>query len=262
MDQRVTPGLTDVVRLHQVSLSMPKNTRRGGAGRAKRLRRFAGETRRQEIPFFENLSLAVAPGQCVALVGGRSIVRQSILRLMAGTLMPDSGTVERSQHVTPMIETARSFGRSFTARQNAYLVGGLLGMSPEQVSERLDWIWELSGLEAVADKPMRGGSAALRQRLAWAVTMATQSSAFAIDQTLVVGQPEYREKCWTHIDRLREQGVTIVLSTDTPKVYERVIDRAVVFAEGQVVADTDISQAIDMVRQARMRNRENPDSEH
>lgn len=262
MKQLITPGLTDVVAFTNVSLAMPKSTRRGGAGKRKRLRRFAGETRRQEIEFFHDLSLSIAPGESVALVGGRSAVRQAILRLAVGTLTPDAGSIARSQHIVPMIETARSFGRNFTVRQNAYLVGGLLGMSPEQVADRLDWILSESGLEGVADKPLKGGSAAMRQRLAWAVTMATESQAFAIDQTLVVGQPEYRNRCWTHVEARRAQGATFILSTDTPKVYERFVDRALVFSEGRIVADTDIGSAIEIVRETRQRTRENEGPEH
>lgn len=262
MNQLITPGFADVVALNNVSLAMPKNTRRGGAGKRKRLRRFAGETRRQEIEFFKDLSFSIRPGESVALVGGRSAVRQAILRLIVGTLAPDSGSIVRNQHIVPMIETARSFGRTFTVRQNAYLVGGLLGMSPQQVADHLEWILSFSGLEAVADKPMKGGSAAVRQRLAWAVTMATGSRAFAIDQTLVVGQPEYRIKCGAHIESLREQGVTFIVSTDTPKVYERFIDRALVLNEGRIVADTDMGSAIEIVRETRQRTRDNEGPEH
>ncbi len=83
-----------------------------------------------------DVSFRIEPGESVAVVGPKGPGRQALLRLAAGTLRPDEGTVRRNRPIVPMIEVARAFARMYTIRQNIYIVGGLLGMTPAQIEEQ------------------------------------------------------------------------------------------------------------------------------
>ena len=124
---RIDPTLDAIVEFRDVSIKMPRHRRRRGGGRRQRLRRFAGEIRRDEIKALVDVSFSVQPGESVAVVGPKGLGRQALLRLAAGTLRPDSGRVSRSVPIVPMIEVARAFARAYSIRQNIYIVGGLLG---------------------------------------------------------------------------------------------------------------------------------------
>ena len=251
--------MESLLEFSHVSLTMSQTKRRSGAGKSKRLRRFAGETKRRVIPVVNDLSFSVQAGQSIALVGGRSLARTALLRLAAGTLIPDSGKVTRLEPIVPMIGIARALGRGYTVRQNIYLVGGLLGLTPDQVEQRIPQITEFADLKSILDRHLGAAPASTRQKLAWSIAMSLDARFYAIDQTLVVGERDFRQKCWTHVDQLREQGATFIISADNSKVYRRFCDRALYFSQGKLEADTTVAEALALVRKARHAARDSED---
>jgi ABC-type polysaccharide/polyol phosphate transport system ATPase subunit len=142
-------------------------------------------------------------------------------------------------------------GASFTIRQNAFLVGGLLGMSPEELTEKLPSIIEFAELGNHLDRHLRAAPPGARQRLAWSLAMAVEADVYAVDQTLVVGQLEFRQKCWSAVDTLRENGATFLVSAVGAKEYRRFCDRGLYFDQGVLISDTTVSQALELAREAR-----------
>ena len=240
-----------IIEFANVSLAMPRTKRRSGSGRKQRLRRFAGETSRTMVPVLEDVTFAINQGDSVAIVSGKPLVRTSLIRLAGGTLIPDAGFVSRTQVVVPMIAIARAMGPSFTIRQNAYLVGGLLGMKPGELAEKLPAIIEFADLSNYLDRHLRGAPASARQRLAWSIAMAVDADVYAIDQMLVVGELEFRQKCWSAVDKLRENGATFLISSDGAKQYRRFCDRGLYFEHGALIADTTVPEALALARKAR-----------
>lgn len=256
----IDPTLDSVVEFSGVSMRMPRRRRRRGSGRRQRLRRIAGEVRREEIEVLTDISFSIQPGESVAIVGPKGPARQALLRLAAGTLRPDSGTVRRSRPIVPMIEVARAFARMYTIRQNIYIVGGLLGMTPEEVESHLPAIAEQAGVSNMLGRYLQAAPPIVRQKLAWSVAMSVEADAYAIDQTLVVGDRSFRQQAWTHVDNLREQGATFLLSSDSPKQFRRFCDRALYVSDGRIVADTTVPEALAALRQARQAAREAEES--
>ena len=240
-----------VVEVSNVSLAMPRTKRRQGSGRKHRLLRIAGETSRSMIPILDNVSFTINPGDSVAIVSGKPLLRTSLTRLVAGTLNPDSGSVVRSERVVAMIGIARAMGASFTLRQNAYLVGGLMGMTQEELTEKIPGIIKFADLGNYLDRYLRVAPSNARQRLAWSLAMAIDARVYAIDGTLVVGELEFRKKCWTAIDALREEGATFLISSHGGKHYRRFCDRGLYFDQGALIADTTVSKALALARKTR-----------
>ena len=205
------------------------------------------------------VSFRVEPGEAVAVLGSTGPGRQALLRLVAGTLRPDSGTVRRNRPIVPMVEVARSFTRTYSIRQNIYLVGGLLGMTPAQVEERLPGIVETSGVTISLDRYLGAAPALVRQKLAWSIAMSVEANAYAIDRTIVVGDESFREQCWEHVKSLLERGSTFVIATDSPRMLRNFCSRALVLSEGRLVSDTSMAEGIEVLRQTRQEARETGD---
>lgn len=250
--------LDAIVAFDDAGVRLPRRRRRKGDGRRQRLRRMAGEVKRDEVWRLRHATFELNPGESLAIVGGRGSGREALLRLAAGTLLPDEGTVRRSTPVIPMIELARSLNRQYTVRQNVYIVGGLIGMTPDEVGEKLAWIVSFAGVDGIVDKYLGTAPAVVRQRLAWSIAMATDARAYAIEQVLIVGEREFRQRCWTHVDLKREDGVSFLLASDSPKQFRRFCDRAILLDAGQVAVQTSVPEALALMREAR--RREGPDS--
>jgi ABC-2 type transport system ATP-binding protein len=257
---RIEQSLTSAVEFHQVSLALPKRKRRQGGGRRQRLRRLAGETRREDFAAVTDASFTVHPGDSVLVLGARSAHRRALLRLAAGTVLPDLGTVKRRFPWIPMIDLARTLGRAFTVRHNIYLLGGLLGMTPTLVSERVADIASTAGLTPKLDRHLGQAPASVRQKLAWATAMATGAQAFAIDEVLAVGEPAFRAQCFAHIADLRSRSVTFLVASDAPRLLEAKFDRALYLDEESRVHSLDVDEGIERMRAARraLRSDEDP----
>ena len=247
----LSPDLPSILEFEDAGVRMPRRRRRKGDGRRQRLRRIAGEVKRDEVWRVRHATFSVNEGESVAIVGGRGSGREALLRLAAGTLIPDEGSVLRRVPVIPMIDVARSFVRGYTVRQNIYVVGGMLGMTPDEVGERLGGIIDFAGVEGILDKYLGAAPALIRQRLAWSIAMSTDARAYAIEQMLVVGDRDFRQQCWTRVDSKREDGVTFLLASDSPKQFRRFCDRAILLDNGTVVAQTTVPDAIARLRESR-----------
>jgi ABC-2 type transport system ATP-binding protein len=247
----LSPSLRSIVEFDDAGVRMPRRRRRKGDGRRQRLRRIAGEVKRDEVWRLRHATFSIAEGETVAIVGGKGSGREALLRLAAGTLMTDEGRVSRRVPVIPMIDVARSLVRGYTVRQNVYLVGGLLGMSPDEVGEKFGDIVSFAGIEGNVDKYLGAATPLIRQRLAWSIAIGAEARAYAIEQVLVVGDRDFRQQCWTRVDAMRADGVTFLLTSDSPRQFRRFCDRAILLDEGNVVAQTSVAEAIAMLRESR-----------
>jgi ABC-2 type transport system ATP-binding protein len=248
---RIEPELPSAVEFDRVSLSMPRSKRRGGQGTRHRIRRLAGESSRQQVPVFTDVSVSILPGESVAILGGVKSGREEFLRLAAGTLVPDSGRVHRQDRVVPILDDSRCLTPSYTTRQNIYLTAGLLGMTPEETTGRLDWIVDMAQAGKWLDSYLRGAPRNMRQRLVWTVSMATGARIFAIEKSLVIGHGEFMERCWSHVEGIRASGVTFLVASDEREVLERFCDRALVLRGGRIIADTSVEEGLGFIRPAR-----------
>ena len=251
------PHLDHQVEFEAVSLTVLRAQRRKGSGRGDRLRRMASETRRVAHPVIQDVSVVIEPGECVGLVGrGRDAGLIEVLRLSAGTLIPDEGVVRRREAVIPILRRVGLVNGGLTVRQNIYVIGILLGMSPDQITAELDWIVESAGLAKFLDTYARTCPPPLRRRIAWTVAMATRSRTFAIHGALIMGDEQYREFCWSHVESLKADGVTFLIADQAPDELERFCERGLVFENGRLIADTSMTEALAMTGR---RTRDNED---
>lgn len=245
---RLTTDIDVALRFREAGVRLPRRRRRSGARRRQRIRRFAGEVARDEIWFLTSASFDVAPGEALAVVGHRDSGREQVLRLAAGTLEPDVGSVQRRFPFIPLIAAGAALERSYTVRQNIYLVGGLLGMTPQQVGERLPWIVEHAEVGRILDKYLGDSSRVVRGRLVWTIAMATEARGFAISQALVVGQPQFQKGCWDILEEMKASGVTFLVTSEKPSHLLRFCDRAILLDQGEVIADTTVPDAVERLK--------------
>src|SRR6476469_11187409 len=85
-----------------------------------------------------DISFSVGPGEAVGLVGGNGQGKSTLLKLIAGVLLPDEGGVAVHGGVAPLIEVTGGFMGDLTARDNIWLTAGLHGLSKAEIGRRFD----------------------------------------------------------------------------------------------------------------------------
>ena len=99
---------------------------------------------------------------------------------------------------------------------------------------------EFAELGHVIDDPIKTYSSGMRVRLGFSIAANLRPELLLMDEVLAVGDVGFRMKCFTHLNELVKQGVSIVLVTHAVGMLQRVATRSVVFGQGKIVHDGDL----------------------
>lgn len=194
----------------------------------------------------KDISFEVGRGEAVGLVGGNGEGKSTLLKIIAGTLLPDHGRSIVREGVAPLIELTGGFVGDLTARENVYLTAGLHGMSEEQIDERFDEIVDFAGpqVKAGLDSPFRHFSSGMQVRLGFAVITCLDEPIILVDEVLAVGDKKFREKCYDRMEALLGEGRTLFLVSHNEGDLKRFCTRGIYLRGGLVAADGAMAEVI------------------
>ena len=133
-----------------------------------------GRLRGAEFWALRDVSLEVARGSTIGVVGANGAGKSTLLRLVAGLGSPTSGSVARPRDVAAMLTLGDTFDPLLTGRENAITAGILAGFRRRDAVAKLDEIVAFAELEDVFDDPLRTYSDGMRIRLAFSVAVAAE----------------------------------------------------------------------------------------
>jgi len=111
---------------------------------------------------------------------------------------------------------------------------GHLGLTREQVKERLDSIVEFSALGEHVHSPTRTFSSGMLARLGFSIAVHVDADILIVDEVLAVGDYEFEKKCYAKIDEFRANGGTILFVSHNTGAVRRIADRCVWLHKGMV----------------------------
>jgi lipopolysaccharide transport system ATP-binding protein len=191
-----------------------------------------------------DVTVDVAPGQAVGLIGRNGSGKTTLLRLVAGIIKPTSGRVEAGGRVASLLELGAGFHPDFTGRENVYLNGSIHGLGRARVRELMDEIVAFAELETFIDLPVRTYSAGMYMRLGFAVAAHIEADTLLLDEVFAVGDEEFQRKCFGKIFEFKQRGGTIVYVSHDASSVERLCERTVLLREGAVELDGSTQEAI------------------
>ncbi|MCH8066661.1 MAG: ABC transporter ATP-binding protein, partial [Chloroflexi bacterium] len=192
---------------------------------------------RQEFWALHDISFSMKRGECLGLVGPNGSGKSTLLRVIAGISKPTSGTVTANGRISALLELGAGFHPQMSGRENALLNAVLLGLSLEEAREALPSIFEFSELGDFIEQPMRTYSSGMFVRLGFAVAVHVRPEILLIDEVLAVGDAEFQSKCFGHVERLRKDGVTVIIASHDLPSIQRYTDRVVLLDHGRVALE-------------------------
>ncbi len=179
------------------------------------------------------VSLELRRGQCLGLIGDNGAGKSSLLKLLAGTMQPSEGRIQRSGRVTAILELGAGFHPDFTGRENLYFGGSLIGISTAQMQRLEPEIIAFSELREAIDRPIKTYSSGMVVRLAFALVTALEPDLLIIDEALAVGDQHFQKKCVERIEKFRNNGCTILFCSHSLYHVQRLCDTALWLHQGQ-----------------------------
>jgi lipopolysaccharide transport system ATP-binding protein len=186
-----------------------------------RLQRLVGRKPKQYFREFwalNNVSFEIKKGETVGIIGRNGSGKSTLLQLLCGTLTPSSGQVETNGRVAALLELGSGFNPEFTGRENVYMNAAVLGLSPEQVTERFDDIAAFAEIGEFIEQPVKTYSSGMMLRLAFAVIAHVDADILIIDEALAVGDAFFTQKCMRFLRSFMKTGTVLFVSHDTSSI--------------------------------------------
>lgn len=231
------------IRVQGLGVRFRRN--RGGRRSIKDI--FGGRRRRTrpgEFWALREVSFEVTPGESIGVVGRNGQGKSTLLKLVAGVLIPDEGAVSVTGGVAPLIEITGGFVGDLTVRENVRLTAGLHGMPKAEVARRFDGIIAFAELEDFVDTPYKHLSNGMKVRLAFAVVSQLEEPVLLVDEVLAVGDKAFREKCYGRIDELLAEGRTLFFVSHNERDLRRFCTRGLYLDKGRLVMDAPIGEVL------------------
>ena len=189
---------------------------------------------REVLRAVDGVSLEVAPGTTIGLIGRNGSGKSTLLKLLAGITKPTTGTVRVRGRISALIELGAGFHPEISGRENIFINGVMLGLTKREIAERFDEIVEFAEIEDFIDSPVKTYSSGMYMRLGFAVAVHVDPDVLLIDEVLAVGDEGFSLKCLDKFAEFRRRGKTIVLVTHGLSLVERYCDEAVWVDAGRV----------------------------
>ncbi len=221
--------------------------RRNRRGRRNFKDLFAGAKRRSrpgEFWALRNVSIAVHAGEAIGVVGRNGQGKSTLLKLVAGVILPDEGTVDVKKGVAPLIEITGGFVDDLSVRDNVYLTAGLHGMTKAMIDARFDEIIDIAEIGDFLDTPYKHLSSGMKVRIAFAVISRLEEPIILVDEVLAVGDKAFREKCYRRIEELLAGGRTLFFVSHNERDLRRFCTRGLYLDKGALVLDAPIAEVL------------------
>ena len=190
----------------------------------------------------------VAPGEAFGFLGPNGAGKTSTMR-MIGAVSPVSdgdltvlGLDPRTQGpairarlgVVPQQDTLDT---ELTVRENLVLYGRYFGMSRDECNRRADELLDFAQLTERQNDEVEPLSGGMKRRLTIARALINQPDLLLLDEPTTGLDPQARHLLWDRLYRLKQRGVTLVLTTHYMDEAEQLCDRLVVMDKAKIVAE-------------------------
>ncbi|WP_336213798.1 ATP-binding cassette domain-containing protein [Nonomuraea sp. LPB2021202275-12-8] len=196
----------------------------------------------------EEVSFAVELGAVVGLLGPNGAGKTTVVNCLSTLLPMDGGRASVAGHdvaddpagVRASIALTGQFAAVddvLTGRQNLVLFGRLLKLDRRAAAARAEELLTRFGLSDAADQPVRSYSGGMRRRLDLAASLVVKRPVIFLDEPTTGLDPAGRQEMWEVVAGLREEGATLLLTTQYLEEADRLADRIVLVDHGKVIAE-------------------------
>jgi len=203
----------------------------------------------------DGIDVDVARGEAFGFLGPNGAGKSSTMRMIGAVSPVTEGTLRVLGH-DPAVDGARIRARlgvvpqedtldvELTVRENLLVYGRYFGLSRQVVRERADALLDFVQLLERADSKVEPLSGGMKRRLTIARSLINEPDLLLLDEPTTGLDPQARHALWDRLFRLKQQGVTLVLTTHYMDEAEQLCDRLVVMDGGRIAAEGSPSALI------------------
>jgi len=208
-----------------------------------------------ELHAVDAISFEVAPGESFGLLGPNGAGKSTTMRMIGGTTLRTSGTllvngldpevrgpeVRANLGVVPQQD---NLDVELRARDNLIMYGRYFGLPYTYLRPRADELLEFAQLTEKSNEKVDNLSGGMKRRLTIARALVNEPRILLLDEPTTGLDPQARHILWDRLFRLKEQGVTLIVTTHFMDEAEQLCDRLIVMDHGRIVAEGSPAELI------------------
>jgi lipooligosaccharide transport system ATP-binding protein len=205
----------------------------------------------------DGLDLRVPFGSCVGLLGPNGAGKSTTMKALTAQVIADEGELRVLGHRLPedskqaraemgVVPQLDNLDVSLTVEQNLIVFAHLYRVPKAERREAIERSLAMANLAARRESKVDELSGGMRRRLLIARSLLHQPRLVLLDEPTVGLDPQVRQELWALIDRLRTEGVSILMSTHYIEEAERLCDQVTIMSHGKAVA---VGSPHDLIRE-------------
>lgn len=200
------------------------------------------KTERHLKVVLDHVSTVFESGSSYALLGVNGAGKSTTLRLIAGTELPNGGTIRRTARVSWTLGIGAGFHPLMSGRDNLHFIARIYGADIKKV---VQFVEDFAELGDYLDAPVRTYSSGMYARLAFGASMAIEFDCYLIDEGLSVGDARFQGRC-DEVFAQRRKYADIIMVTHSMSAAKSMCSKGGVLVDGRLVAFDTVDQAIEM----------------
>jgi capsular polysaccharide transport system ATP-binding protein len=194
----------------------------------------------------DRVSAEFSGGCNIGVLGANGVGKSTLIRLLAGSEMPDRGRIKRDGRVSFPLGYGGTFHGALSGRENIAFIARVYGAN---LRRTIDYVADFSELASYYEMPVNTYSAGMRARLAFGACLAIDFDTYLIDEVTEIGDERFRRKCAQAFrERLRRSD--IILVTHNSRTIRQYCERGAVLAGGELRLYDDVTTALDAYRRS------------
>ncbi len=202
----------------------------------------------------KGIDFSVRRGEIFGFLGPNGAGKTTTISMLACLFPPTAGTaticgydlVKQSREIRKrigLVPQELALYPTLPARENLLFFGRIYGLSGKVLSERVDWALELVGLSDRAKDRVQTYSGGMKRRVNIAAGLLHRPEILFLDEPTVGVDPQSRNYIFENVERLNQEGLTILYTTHYMEEAERLCHRVAIIDQGQLIA-LDTPQAL------------------
>ncbi|HET9999288.1 MAG TPA: ATP-binding cassette domain-containing protein [Ktedonobacteraceae bacterium] len=203
----------------------------------------------------KGVSFTIGKGEIFGLLGPNGAGKSTTINMMCGYLAPTSGdtTINGVSITREPLKVKREIGvvpqeialyKDLNSLENLDFFGQIYGMNTRERRARSEEVLHFVGLYDRRKESIKNFSGGMQRRINMAVAMIHQPDFLMMDEPTVGVDPQSRENIFDTIEKLRDQGVTILYTTHYMEEAERLCNHIAIMDEGRIIAMGTLEQLL------------------
>ena len=196
----------------------------------------------------DGINFSVYRGESFGLLGPNGAGKSTTMRIIGATSQRTSGDItilgKDPEKFGPQIRAhlgvipqKDNLDEQLTVTENLYIYGRYFGLSPKFIKGKVDELLEFAQLEEKRDAKVESLSGGMKRRLTIARALVSEPDILMLDEPTTGLDPQARHILWDRLFRLKEKGVTLVITTHFMDEAEQLCERLIVIDRGKIMAE-------------------------